>query len=70
LIVVVECKVGTNVSAADRRQVEEYALDLRDFHAQSYQRKIVPVLWSTNAESSMALHIRRYRRPTGQYTPL
>lgn len=54
LIVVVECKVGAHVlTAADRCQVEEYALDLRDFHAQSYQRKIVPVLWSTDAESSV-----------------
>ncbi|HLY19412.1 MAG TPA: DNA/RNA helicase domain-containing protein [Bryobacteraceae bacterium] len=54
LIVVVECKVGADVfTTADRRQVEEYALDLRDFHAQSHQRKIVPVLWSTDAESSV-----------------
>src|SRR5215510_14718171 len=31
-IVVVECKVGAKrFSAEDRRQVEEYALDLRDF---------------------------------------
>ena len=52
LIIVVECKVGADVfTAADRRQVEEYALDLRDFHAQSYHRQIVPVLWSTDAES-------------------
>lgn len=54
LIVVVECKVGADVfTGADRRQVEEYALDLRDFHAQSHHRKIVPVLWSTDAESSV-----------------
>ncbi len=50
---VVECKVGSGVfTAADRRQVEEYALDLRDFHAQSHRRRIVPLLWSTNAEPS------------------
>ena len=36
LIVVIECKIGADVfTAADRHQVEEYALDLRDFHAQS-----------------------------------
>ena len=53
LIVVVECKVGADVfTAADRRQVEEYALDLRDFHAQSFQRRILPVLWSTDAETA------------------
>ena len=51
LIVVVECKVGADVfSAEDRRQVEEYALDLRDFHAASHHRWILPVLWSTDAE--------------------
>jgi hypothetical protein len=50
-IVVVECKVGADTfSAQDRRQVEEYALDLRDFHAASARRRILPVLWSTNAD--------------------
>jgi hypothetical protein len=50
-IVVVECKVGADqFSAQDRRQVEEYALDLRDFHAASSGRRLVPLLWSTDAE--------------------
>jgi len=50
-IVVVEYKVGADAfTAEDRRQAEEYALDLRDFHAESYQRTILPVLWSTDAE--------------------
>jgi hypothetical protein len=49
LIVVVECKVGAEAfTAEDSTQVEEYALDLRDFHAESYRRTIVPVLWSTD----------------------
>jgi Uncharacterized conserved protein (DUF2075). len=53
LVVVVECKVGADVfTAQDRRQVEEYALDLRDFHAESRCRGIVPVLWSTDATSA------------------
>ncbi len=48
LVVVIECKVGALAfSAADKRQVEEYALDLRDFHAGSCGRRILPVLWST-----------------------
>jgi hypothetical protein len=52
LIVVVECKVGAETfTSADRRQTEEYALDLRDFHAESYRRRILPVLWSTDAKS-------------------
>lgn len=50
VIVVIECKVGAEeFSAGDCRQVEEYALDLRDFHFMSRHRRIVPVLWSTNA---------------------
>lgn len=50
VIVVVECKVGADSFAAeDCRQVEEYALDLRDFHAMSHCRRIIPVLWSTDA---------------------
>lgn len=53
LVVVVECKVGADAFLAeDRRQVEEYALDLRDFHAESHCRTILPVLWSTDAEAS------------------
>lgn len=55
-IVVIECKVGSERFAAqDVRQVEEYALDLRDFHAESKGRRIVPVLWSTDAEASTSL---------------
>ncbi len=50
VIVVVECKVGAEAfTAEDSRQVEEYALDLRDFHCESYRRTIVPVLWGTDA---------------------
>ena len=50
LVVVVECKVGADAfTSEDRRQAEEYALDLRDFHAESYQRRILAVLWSTDA---------------------
>jgi DUF2075 family protein len=55
-IVVVECKVGADqFSAQDRRQVEEYALDLRDFHGASSRRRIVPLLWSTDAEPTTHL---------------
>jgi len=49
-IVVVEAKCGeTEFHAADERQVEEYGLDLRDFHAESRARLIIPVLWATAA---------------------
>ena len=53
LILVIECKVGADAfTAEDRRQVEEYALDLRDFHAESHNRRIVPVLWNTDMPAS------------------
>ncbi|MDE2199737.1 MAG: DUF2075 domain-containing protein [Rhodospirillales bacterium] len=49
-IVVLEFKVGADHFAmADRRQVEDYALDLQDFHAMSRQHPIVPVLIATDA---------------------
>lgn len=49
-IAVIECKVGSKeFLTQDRRQVEEYALDLRDFHEASNSRRLVPVLWSTLA---------------------
>ena len=54
LILVIECKVGADgFTVEDRRQVEEYALDLRDFHAESHDRRIIPVLWNTEMPSSM-----------------
>lgn len=52
-IVVVELKVGeSKFRSADRRQVEEYALDLRDFHATSAGINLVPALWCTEASST------------------
>jgi hypothetical protein len=47
-IYVVELKVGANEACrADIRQVEEYALDLRDFHKESHSRLICPILCCT-----------------------
>ncbi len=55
VIIVVECKVGEDTfTAEDRRQVEEYALDLHDFHAGSHGRSILPVLWSMEAQPARA----------------
>jgi hypothetical protein len=52
LILVVEYKVGKGSYALeDARQAEDYCLDLRDFHAQSRSRTIIPILVSTNALS-------------------
>jgi hypothetical protein len=50
VIVVVEMKVGERTfRAEDARQAEEYALDLRDFHAGSRDCPLLPVLWCTDA---------------------
>lgn len=49
-IIVLEFKVGaTGHTNSDRRQVEDYALDLADFHAFSRHHPIVPILVATAA---------------------
>lgn len=54
-IIVIECKVGSSdFMSQDKRQVEEYALDLRDFHEASQPHRITPILWSTLAISETA----------------
>ncbi|ASK34553.1 hypothetical protein CEK62_09230 [Alcanivorax sp. N3-2A] len=56
VILVIEFKVGgTSYDASSRWQVEEYCLNLRDFHEGSAGRAIVPVLCSTAAPSAMSL---------------
>ena len=53
-IFVVEFKMGARVfDSTSRWQVTSYARDLRDFHAESYGRSIVPVLCATDAESGL-----------------
>jgi len=48
-LVVLEFKVGSSAfDAAAKRQVEDYALDLQDFHAGSRWHPIVPVLVATD----------------------
>lgn len=47
-VIVLEFKVGaTEALAGDRRQVEEYALDLRDFHRPSHGLNLIPILCAT-----------------------
>ena len=49
-VFVLEFKVGEgNYTAAALEQALDYALDLKNFHAQSHDREIVPVLVATNA---------------------
>jgi len=52
LIHLIEFKVGAGSFNRDARwQTEQYALDIRDFHAESRNRKIVPYLVATNTNS-------------------
>jgi Uncharacterized conserved protein (DUF2075) len=49
-ILVLEFKVGaTTISALDRQQTEDYALDLFDFHAESRAHPVVPILVATQS---------------------
>src|SRR5436190_2965022 len=49
-IVVIEAKMGEKqFRKVDERQVEEYCLDLRDFHKGSKNYRLIPILWCTEA---------------------
>ncbi|HEY2617077.1 MAG TPA: DUF2075 domain-containing protein [Acetobacteraceae bacterium] len=51
VIMVLEFKVGASAfSNIDRQQVEDYALDLLDFHAESRRHPLVPILVATGAK--------------------
>lgn len=53
-ILVLEFKVGaTYFSPTDREQVEDYAIDLRDFHAGSRLHPIIPILVATHARATL-----------------
>ncbi len=50
VIIVIEFKFGAeSYDSGGRWQVEDYAFNLRDFHAESVGRHIVPILCATNA---------------------
>ncbi len=52
-ILVLEFKIGNRpISVEDRRQAEDYALDLQDFHAGSNRHPIVPIVISLNSKIS------------------
>jgi len=54
LIIVIEFKFGGSFhDAAARWQVEDYCLNLRDFHGGSVDRTIIPVLCATTASNSI-----------------
>ncbi len=55
-ILVLEFKAGaTQFTPADRRQVEDYAIDLHDFHAASRHHPILPILVAEHAPAADAL---------------
>jgi len=50
-ILVLEFKVGAaTISTLDRQQADDYALDLFDFHAESRDHPVVPILVATQAK--------------------
>jgi hypothetical protein len=50
VIYVIEVKVGkSKFNSTDVRQLEDYCLDIRDFHSASRGQFIVPILWCTEA---------------------
>jgi len=55
-VLVLEFKVGAgSFTTIDRQQVEDYALDLFDFHAESRAHPVVPILVATHA-TPRAIH--------------
>jgi len=50
ILIVIEFKVGkSEYSPADKEQLLDYCLDLRDFHFESRNKKIIPLLLATEA---------------------
>ena len=50
LIIVIEFKdKAIKYFSEAIRQVEDYSLDLRDFHKESYKKIIIPIVWSSDA---------------------
>ncbi len=53
LIVVLEYKAGANkFNSYDEEQLLDYCLDIRDFHKESYNKKVLPVLFVPEVEVS------------------
>lgn len=52
LIFVIEFKVGESFySTTAKNQVIDYCLDLKNFHSQSHDKKIIPILIVTEADT-------------------
>lgn len=54
VIIVIEFKVGqVDYLSLDKEQLMDYCLDLRDFHFESRNRNIIPILLATNASNDV-----------------
>ena len=49
LIIVIEFKKSNEFLSSDKKQVEDYAINLKYFHKDSHKKIIVPILFSSNA---------------------
>ncbi|MGE5138934.1 MAG: DNA/RNA helicase domain-containing protein, partial [Rudaea sp.] len=50
IVILLEFKTGASIDvAAARRQVEDYALDLRDFHRETFGKLLVPIIVGSSA---------------------
>lgn len=59
VVFVVEFKIGKDAQAAtDLRQVDDYALDLKNFHEGSHSAPIVPVLVPSQSTASTEVDVR------------
>lgn len=68
IIFVIEFKVGESMySRSGTEQVEDYGLDLKNFHSGSHDKLIVPILAATAAKSQ---HSQLVRNPDGLYEVL
>ena len=51
LIIVIEFKKSNEFLSSDKKQVEDYAVNLKYFHKDSHEKIIVPILFSSSAET-------------------
>jgi hypothetical protein len=53
LIIVIEFKKSNEFLSSDKKQVEDYAINLKYFHKDSHEKIIIPILFSSNAEKKL-----------------
>jgi len=72
LVILLEIKArASRFDRSARWQCEQYAMDLRDFHAGSFGRRIVPIVLATNAIASLPLELNESLvQPTQSLRPV